>query len=216
MSLRRFELHFPIALRRSALLPCLVAALAAPLPARAQPPLKVSIAGGYTMPLAPDLFSDTWLGGFALAAGLHYRVSTRANVWLEVGYHRFGFDTEAFEASIASDFPSVSVSGNDLWIMPIHIGTDVTLTSWGNTRPYLLAGLGYDHLDHVAGAASGPNAAAVLFPDLGGDAFGTRLGAGVRTLLTPSMTLFFDAAWHQSWVSPDPVAFLPIRIGLRF
>jgi hypothetical protein len=80
----------------------------------------------------------------------------------------------------------------------------------------LTAGLGYDHVGRTDPAASGPGAANVEFPDLTGDAFGLRAGAGVRTLVTPTVILFADVCWHHAWTSPEAISFVPVRLGLRF
>ena len=106
--------------------------------------------------------------------------------------------------------------GNDLQVVPVTVGADIALTAWGNTRPYVTAGLGYYSVSVTAPQTSGPGADDVTLPDPSDDAFGARLGLGVRTLVTPAVTLFFDATYHAAWTSPDALGFVPLRVGLRF
>lgn len=186
------------------------------VPARAQVPIHVSFAGGWTIPVAPNAITDFWNGHAAFAAGISWRATARLAPWIEIGYYRFGFDNDAFEATIQDLFPNVTTSGNDLQVVPLTLGTDIALTGWGNTRPYVGLGLGYYSLSVTAPQTSGPGADSVTLPDPSEDAFGVRAGFGVRTLVTPAVTLFIDATYHYTWTSPDAFAFVPVRIGLRF
>jgi opacity protein-like surface antigen len=203
-------------MRRFAAPACALGVALAAARARAEIPFNVTVTAGWTLPVSPSALTDGWNGGPSIAAGIQHRLSSRLQAWFEVGYHRLGFDTQAFDASIASAFPNVHTSGNALWILPVHAGVDFALTSWGNTRPYLTAGVGYDHVGHTTPQASGPGASGVTFPEFSGGGFGIRIGAGVRTLLSPSVSLFIDASWHEAWVSPEAITFVPLRVGLRF
>jgi Outer membrane protein beta-barrel domain len=184
--------------------------------ARAQIPFHVSIAGGWTIPVTPKTFTDLWSGNGAFAAGISWRASSRLAPWLEIGYYRHAFNNDAFETSIQDLFPNVNASGNDLQVVPVTVGTDIALTAWGNTRPYVAVGFGYYSLSVTTPQTSGPGADSVSLPDPSDDVFGARLGLGVRTLVTPAVTLFFDATYHIAWTSPDAFGFVPVRVGLRF
>jgi hypothetical protein len=184
--------------------------------ARAQLPIHVSFAGGWTIPVAPNAVTDLWTGHAAFAAAISWRASARLAPWIEVGYYRCGFDNDAFEATIQDLFPSVTTSGNDLQIVPVTVGTDIALTGWGNTRPYVGLGIGYYSLTVTTPQASGPGADNITLPDPSDDAFGARAGLGVRTLVTPTVTLFFDVTYHVAWTIPDAFHFVPVRVGLRF
>lgn len=185
-------------------------------PAGAQIPIHVSIAGGWTIPVSPRTLTDLWNGSAVFAAGIGWRASARFAPWVEIGYYRHAFDNEAFEATIQDLFPSVNTSGNDLQVVPITVGTDFALTAWGNTRPYVAVGLGYYSMSVTAPQTSGPGGDAVALPDPSDDAFGARAGLGVRTLVTPGVTLFLDATYHIAWTSPEAFGFMPVRVGLRF
>jgi opacity protein-like surface antigen len=184
--------------------------------ARAQVPFKVAVAGGWTALVEPSAVTDFWNGGFVLSVGLHFRPAARLGVWTEVAYYRCDFDNEAFESAIADRFPDVNTSGNELYVLPVTAGVEYALTGWGNTRPYVTGGLGYYHFATNEAKASGPAAGQVQFPDPGDDAFGMRVGLGVRTLVTPAITLFLDASYHRAWASPDPIGLIPVRLGFRF
>jgi len=185
-------------------------------PAGAQLPVKFSVAGGWTFPTGPSSVTDYWNGGGAIAAAASLRASARALVWLEVGYYRHEFDSDAFESAIRDQHPNVNVSGNDVQVIPVTVGADIALTGWGNTRPYVTAGLGYYDISVTKPETSGPAAADVELPDPSDDAFGARIGLGVRTLVTPAVTLFFDVSYHAAWTSPDALGFVPLRVGMRF
>jgi opacity protein-like surface antigen len=184
--------------------------------AQAQVPFKVGVAGGWTLPVEPSAVTDSWNGGMALGLSVHFRSGARLGGWAEVEYHRLGFDSGAFEASIAGPFPGVNTSGNDLYVVPLTAGIEYSLTGWGNTRPYVTAGLGYYWFEVTEAEASGPASDGVQFPDPSDDGFGVRGGLGVRTLVTPAITLFLDVSYHRAWASPDPIDLVPMRIGLRF
>jgi opacity protein-like surface antigen len=185
-------------------------------PAAAQFPFRVSVAGGWTFPVEPSDITDVYGGSYALAVGLHFRTAEQLGVWGEIGYYRHEFDTDAFEAAISDLFPGVNVDGNDIYIVPITAGVEYSLNAWGNTRPYVTGGVGFYQVSVTDPSASGPNAGNVDFPDATDNGFGIQVGAGVRTLVTPTLTLFLDATYHRAWISPDPLGFVPVRIGLRF
>lgn len=185
-------------------------------PVRAQVPFKAEIAGGWSSPVTPSSFTDAWNGSAALSVALHFRPNARLGAWAEVGWFRHRFDTEAYEKSIAATFPGVNVSGNDLQVVPITAGIEWSLTSWGNTRPFVSVGLGYDWISGTDPRASGPGANNVTFPAPPGDAFGTQVGLGVWTLVTPTVALFADVGYRVAWTSPDALGFVPVRIGVRF
>lgn len=179
-------------------------------------PVRIALGGGFTSPVGSAAVTDSWNGGWALSAGLHYRTLDRVGVWLEAGYYRHLFDSDAFESTLRAQFPTVHVNGNDLAVVPLTAGAEVALTGWGNTRPYATAGLGYYHVSVTTPSASGTAADFVRFPDPSDDAFGARAGLGVRTLVTPSATLFLDATYHAAWTRPESIAFVALRSGLRF
>jgi len=191
-----------------------VAALAPP--AHAQGRLRFDAAGGVAFPVAPSAVTDAWGTGFVLSAAVRARAGARLVVGPEVGYARFAFDREAFETQIAPMFPNVNIGGNDLAIVSVLADAEYALVEWGNTRPFARAAAGYAHVSRTAGSASGPNAGNVVFPGPDDDAATIRIGGGMRTLLTPTMTLFVDACWQIVWVDPDPLQFVPVRVGLRF
>jgi hypothetical protein len=199
---------------RCTVLACLLAV--ANTAVEAQTPLHVALAGGWTFPVAPTGVTDLWNGSVAIAAQLSWRATARTAPWIEIGYYRQAFDHEVLESTIRRIYPNVTVSGNDLQVVPVLVGVDVALTGWGNTRPYAAVGLGYDHIALTKPQASGPGADTVRFPDPGDDAFGARIGLGVRTLVTPAVTLFVDASYHVAWTSPEALGFVPVRVGLRF
>jgi hypothetical protein len=182
----------------------------------AQSRLRFDGGGGGALPLAPSAITDLWSPGFVLTAGLRARVTPRLGIGPEVGYARFGFDADAFEATVADSFPGVNAGGNDLFVVSILVDAEFALTGWGNTRPYARAGIGWAHAGVTKASASGPGAGRLVLPDPGGDAATVRVGLGLRTLLTPTATLFVDACWQIAWLDPEPLQFVPIRAGLRF
>ncbi len=185
-------------------------------PAAALPPYRLAFGGGLAVPTGSTAIADRWNPGFTLSAGVLVPANSRLAVTLDVGYARFGFDATAYELSIDDQFPNVNVTGNDLYVVPVTAGAEFLLTSWGNTRPYARADLGWTHTGVSKANASGPNANALTFPDALDDGFGIGLGFGVRTILTPNTYLFADAMWRIAWTDPDPLSFVPIRVGVRF
>lgn len=204
------------AVGRPAAILCAAVLLGMALPAHAFPAPKFSIAGGYVWPASPGSFTDRWNAGAAASAALSFRLDTRLAVSLEAGMYRLNFDTNTYESQLAGDFPGVQVTGNDVTVFPVTVGGEFSLTGWGNTRPYVAAGCGFYQVSVSDGSVTGTGAGAVEFPDLTDQAFGVRAGVGVRTLVTPSITLFADVTVHYAWVSPDPLALVPLRVGVRF
>jgi hypothetical protein len=200
-----------------AIISFIVAALVlAGRPAAAQPPFRIEFGAGLAVPTGSAAVRDGWNPGFTLSAGVLVPVGSRLAVTLDAGYSRFGFDSTGYELAIVDQFPNVNVAGNDLYVLPLTVGAEFLLTSWGNTRPYAHADLGWTHTGVSTPSASGPNASGLQFHDPLNDAFGIGIGFGVRTVLTPNTYLFADAMWRIAWTNPDPLSFVPIRLGVRF
>jgi opacity protein-like surface antigen len=177
---------------------------------------RLVVAAGVTLPAGPASFTDFWGPGLALAAGLQIAAIPHATLTLESGYYRHGFDTNAFEKKIRSTYPNVNVSGNALYVIPFTITAEIPLMRYGSTRPYASIGFGYEHVDLTKAEVSGPQADQVVVPGKSDDAFGARFGLGVRTALTPGATLFVDGTYYVIWSDPDPIRFVPLRLGVRF
>jgi len=185
-------------------------------PAAAQPPFRIQFGAGLAVPTGSSTITDGWNPGFTLSAGVLVSVGSRLAVTLDTGYARFGFDATAYELANVEQFPNVNVTGNDLYAVPVTAGAEFLLNSWGNTRPYMRADVGWTFTGVSKPSASGPNANALQFPDPLDDGFGIGLGVGVRTLLTANSYLFADVMWRIAWTDPDPLSFVPIRVGVRF
>ena len=176
---------------------------------------RVTVAGGVALPVGPATFTDAWNSGGMFALGASVDVSRRVAIGTEVAYHRSRFDDGAFTAAIRDSFPNVSTGGNDLDVLTVGARVEIALRAWGTTKPFVLAGAGYDRVMRTAARASGPSAALVTLPDFGANTFAMWAGAGVRTALTPGASLFVDAAYHFG-AGDDAARFVPIRLGVSF
>ena len=72
-----------------------------------------------SFPTQPNQVSDQWKTGYALCGGLFWRAAPTLSLGVEMGYYRHGLDTDAFEETIRDAYPNVSVSGYQLWILPL-------------------------------------------------------------------------------------------------
>ena len=199
-------------IRRFLVAGCVVAAATS---ARAFPSPRVTVALGGAQPVGPAAFTDAWNLGPMVAGGVAFEVSRRITVGGEVTFHRFSFDDDAFTDKLQASFPGETVGGNDLELLTVGAVVEVALQEWGTTKPFLLAGAGYDNATRTASRASGPNASLIPFPAFGEDGFAMWAGAGVRTALTPGASLFLDASYHFG--PGDEIArFVPIRLGVSF
>lgn len=192
---------------------CVVAAAASS--AQAFPSPRVTIAAGVASPVGPSEFTDAWNLGPMLTAGVGFEVTRRITIGGEVDLHRFSFDEAAFTDALQPTIPDVTVGGNDLDLLTVGVCVEIALLEWGTTKPFLLAGVGYDNVTRTASRASGPNASLVPFPAFGDDGVAMWLGGGVRTALTPGASLFLDASYHFGTAGEAP-EFVPIRLGVSF
>jgi outer membrane protein with beta-barrel domain len=189
-------------------------------PAQALSRLQPSGGAGASFLLQPGAVTDRWNTGFALSAALRWKPMPRLFVGIEVGYERQPLDEEAFTASIAPLYPNVSVSGGDLWMLPVNVIGELDLVRWGTTKPYVRGGAGVVAIGTTSFSASGPGAPQVV-SDFTGAApeetvFGALAGVGVRTPLGPGLELTIDATWHMAATTGETTSFLPVRIGLVF
>jgi hypothetical protein len=168
--------------------------------------------------------SDLWNTGYALCGGLFWRAAPTLSLGVEIGYYRHGLDSEAFHSTIRDNYPGVSVSGRSLWIMPLSAVGELDLLRWGVVKPFLRAGFGVYTFGTTPLEASGPGADEVraqvasdpLTQNLDGTVFGTLIGLGIHTPITPMLTLVFDATYHVANTTSQSTHFIPVRVGLRF
>jgi hypothetical protein len=180
--------------------------------------IRQSLAGsvGGSLPLGPRLFEQLWDVGYGFAGSIRVRVAPRFHLNLEVAYYRHLSDNGAFKEWIAREWPNVTLSGYDLWVLPVSLVAEVDLFERGTTKPFLLLGAGYDSFGTTDAALSGLGSDQVVLPEAPDGAFGMRIGLGVRTPVALGVTLFFDASYHVSFTKGERTAFLPIRGGLQF
>lgn len=182
------------------------------------------ISGGASFPTQPNRVSDNWNTGYALSGGLFWRAAPTLSLGVEVGYYRHPLNTDAFQAMFRDAYPDVSVSGHQLWIMPLSAVGELDLLRWGVVKPFLRAGFGVYTFGITPLEASGPGAEEVRnqvaadprTQDLDGTVFGTLIGFGVHTPITPMLTLIVDATYHVANTTGEATHFIPVRVGLRF
>jgi hypothetical protein len=181
-------------------------------------PIRQSIAAsaGVTFPLAPAAFSDLWSPGLALAGSVRFRIVPRFHLNLEVGYYRHLSNKEAFNAFIGEQQANVTLSGYDLWVVPVSLVGEYDLIKRRNTKPYAIFGLGVYKFGVTDASLSGFGSELVVLPDPTETAFGVQLGLGVRTPVSVGTTLFLDAVWHMSATEGEARQFMPVRLGLQF
>jgi len=194
---------------------CGLAAL--PRPAQAVL-IRQSLAGalGGSVPMAPTSFVDMWNPGYGMAGSIRLRIVPRFHANLEVSYWRHPSNKTAFRTLIAQTRPNVTLSGYDLWVLPVSLVGELDLFRRGSTKPYLSFGLGFYNFGVTDAALSGPGADDVELPDPTETAWGVQLGVGVRTPVALGVTLFLDASYHLGFTEGDVTAFLPLRLGLQF
>jgi hypothetical protein len=203
----------------------LLAGLLAAAPAWALPSGQILVfSGGASFPSQPSAVSDQWSTGYALCGGLFWRAAPTLSLGVEIGYYRHGLDKEALQGRFQDTFPGVSVSGRSLWIMPLSAVGELDLMRWGVVKPFLRAGFGVYTFGTTPLEASGPGADEVreevsadpLTENLDGTVFGTLIGLGIHTPITPVLTLVFDATYHVANTTGESTHFIPVRVGLRF
>jgi hypothetical protein len=198
----------------------LIALLLAP-PADAFPRRTLAAAAGASFLLQPEIFTDPWNdAGIALSGALRYEVLPRLSVGVEVGYFRHGLDEGAFEDSIQDEFPGVSVSGRDLWVLPVNVVGEFDLLRWGVVKPFVRAGAGVYVLGTTDFQASGFDSNRLIDDvarnDPGQTAFGTLIGLGVRTPLSLGASLSLDATYQVAATDGEATHFLPVRVVVSF
>lgn len=179
----------------------------------------LQLGAGASFPMQPNTVRDQWNTGFALSGALMFRVAPLFSVGIESGYYRHRSNTDAFEDLLREQMLEVQFSGFDYWFVPVTAVAEVNLLRWGVTKPFLRAGAGVVHISTTDFTASGFGSDQVT-KDLLGDydetVFGTLLGLGVRTPITPAMRLCIDATYHFIQTSDTSTHFLPVRLRVEF
>jgi hypothetical protein len=177
-------------------------------PAGAQIPVQFQIGAGIAIPVPPGVASDSWNAGYTLSAATRDRISNRFT---------FGVDAEYAHFERNDDNGPGTAGRCALFLVPVYVTSEFALREWGNTRPFLLGNLGYVHVGSGAREASvDPAAAADVRGCPRDDGLVVGLGAGVRTLLTASASLFLDASWRFALATTDRISWVPVRVGVRF
>lgn len=195
---------------RFALLAGLLTVMGA-LDAHAQVPLRFDLGAGAAFPSSPGIANQYWDVGYTLSAGARWRLNTRWSIGLDLGFARFG-PHEPDGAQADSTFSQ----GGALHVVPILLAGEFAFSDWSNTRPFVSANAGYIRVrtSDVTGFSSSPGTALPPQPD--SDAFGLGFGVGVRTLLTGSADLVVEVGWRVAFAQPDPIAWIPARVAIRF
>ena len=175
-----------------------------------------AVSGGATFPIAPAEFTKFWNPGVAMAASVRFRMTPRVHLNFEVGYYRHLSNSDAFNELIGATQPNVTLSGYDLWVVPISLVGEFNLTKRGNTKPYVIFGGGLYKYGVTDASLSGFGADQIELPDLSETVVGFQVGLGLRTPVSLGTTLFIDAVWHFSATEGEARQFLPVRIGLQF
>ncbi len=183
----------------------------------------LALAGGASFPSQTGA-GDAWSTGFTLGAALMWKAAPVLALGVEVGYMRHPLDNEAYEASIREAYPNVSTGGYELWALPVSVIGELDLVEWGVVKPYVRAGFGVYTFGTTGFTASGPGsdvlegevAADPVTMSLNDTVFGTLIGLGVHTPLSPSMSLTVDATYHVANTVGESTHFIPVRLGLRF
>ena len=181
-------------------------------------PIRQSIgfyAGG-SLPVAPVEFKTLWDAGYGFSGVVRFRLTPRIHGDLEVGYYRHLSDNAAFKSLISQQHPNVTLSGYDLWVVPISLVGEFDLLKRSSTKPYLIVGGGYYKFGVTKAAISGPGSESVQLPDPPDSAFGVQGGLGVRTPISLGITLSVDINVHVSFTADEFTQFMPVRLGLQF
>ena len=184
----------------------------------------LSLSGGASFPMEPASVDEQWMTGFAVSGAFLWKAAPVLALGVEVGYVQHPLDTTAFEASIADEFPNVNTEGREFWAVPITAIGELDLLPWSVAKPYLRAGFGVYKLGTRDLTASGPGAdeleaqvaADPLTTQLNDTVFATLIGVGLRTPITPAVSLTVDATYHVANTLGESTHFLPVRLGLQF
>ena len=171
---------------------------------------------GMSLPMAPADFERLWNPGYGFAGSIRLRVVPRFHVNLEVGYYRHLSDNAAFNAEISRTHPNVTMSGYDLWALPVGIVGEFDLFKRGSTKPFLMFGAGWYNFGTTDAAVSGLGADQVVLPDAPDSAWGLQGGLGVRSPIALGVTLSLDVNYHAAFTEGESLAFVPVRVGLQF
>ena len=200
--------------RTTAALRVLLVALMAAIPATGFASLRYArgVGLGASFPVHPSQFTDVWNAGITLSGSFEVIATSRLRAGIEVGfaYHDVNEDALRDYLGVSSD---ARVNGNDLWIVPVTLTGTFDLLERGNTKPFLLGGVGiYTFgasdltVDGTPVGAAGPDETV----------FGGHMGAGVRTPIGIGLELSVEAAYHIVATEGDSTQFLPIRLRLIF
>jgi len=177
---------------------------------------SIGVNVGASVPIASEQVKTLWRTGYGFSGDVRFRLTPRIHGNLEVGYYRHFSDSDAFKTLIAEQQPNVSLTGYDLWVVPVSLIGEFDLLKRGNTKPYVILGAGYYTFGVTKAALSGFGSELVQLPDPSESAFGLQGGLGIRTPLSLGVTFSLDINVHVSFTSEQVSQFMPVRLGLQF
>jgi hypothetical protein len=166
--------------------------------------------------MAPNDFKTLWKPGYGFAGSIRFRLSPRIHANVEAGYYRHFSDSAAFNALIVNQAPNVTMTGYNLWVVPVSLLGEFDLLRRGSTKPYFILGGGYYTFGVTNAAISGLGADQVVLPDPSESAFGVQSGLGIRTPVSLGITLSVEVNVHVSFTADEFRQFIPVRLGLQF
>ena len=207
-------------------MPRLVAVFAACLsiilsnkPATAQSRNIVSLCGGISIPLKPDLFNDYWGAGYSIGAGYGHFLNARQTVALQtwLNYSSHPLDEDELLKAVGGVGSDVSISGGSADILTIAVNLKVSTGSVDSKAvPYLTAGAGLFRLS--ASDATFVGSGQTISQEFGEaeHKIGLSFGAGLNLNLTDRSGIFVEAKYEIGLTEDETTQYIPLRIGVFF
>jgi opacity protein-like surface antigen len=177
---------------------------------------SVFINTGFSIPTAPDEFSDYWKTGFNIGGGIGFPIIRNLRFQVDLEYNSFAFDEDTFIDDLSYGGTGISISGGTASILTAAVNLKALIPTGSYSKtPYLIGGVSFFALSISDGTVRYEQYTRTI----GGDsdpAIGLSLGAGISFVMNPNMNIFIEARYGIGFTEDEDTQYIPFKVGLEF
>jgi opacity protein-like surface antigen len=177
---------------------------------------SVFINTGFSIPSAPNEFSDYWKTGFNIGGGIGFPIIRNLRFQVDLEYNSFAFDEDTFIDDLSYGGTGISISGGTASILTAAVNLKALIPTGSYSKtPYLIGGVSFFALSISDGTVRYEQYTRTI----GGDsdpAIGLSLGAGISFVMNPNMNIFIEARYGIGFTEDEDTQYIPFKVGLEF
>jgi opacity protein-like surface antigen len=171
---------------------------------------------GFSIPSAPDEFSDYWKTGFNIGGGIGHSLTPNVQFQGIVEYNSFGFDGDKLLEDYGYGGTGISVSGGTASIVTASANLKTLLSAGkSSSTPYFIGSLSFFRLSTSDATVSYMGMSETVDGD-SETAAGVAFGAGINIEMNPNMNLFIEGKYGVGFTENESTQYLPLKVGLEF